>query len=206
MSRYEFSFQIITDKNQDETQTITSTTAFKVPLTFGTRSRQLSAPGGTTSTSTRLPLSLANMSFGERIGSRLTLRQGSECTDRPDSGFDSKDEEEVRSSSSGGDRSVLVGSFSSSSHNTTTDGQDIPPLIRPSSRGTQYQDQQHVSEPISEEVITRVNHITNENTATEEGNAGVGEESSSSPEVSNQISRQASIRQPVIRKRRFNAP
>ena len=109
----------------EETPTITSTTTFKVPLIVNTRSRQLSAPGGVTSSSMRLPTNLANMSFGGGGGGRITLRQGSECTDRPDSGFDSKDEEEVRSSSSGGDRSVLVGSFSSSSHNTTQEGHDI---------------------------------------------------------------------------------
>ena len=175
-----------------------------MPLLLNTRSRQLSAPGGVMSSSARLPSNLVNMSFGGGIGSRLTLRQGSECTDRPDSGFDSKDEEEVRSSSSGGDRSVLVGSFSSSSHNTTQEGQDLPPLIRPSSRGLPYQEQQHVSEPISEEALSRVNSGANEDNT--EKTEVASEESSSSPEVSAQISRQASTRQPVIRKRRFNAP
>ena len=188
----------------EETPTITSTTTFKVPLIVNTRSRQLSAPGGVTSSSMRLPTNLANMSFGGGGGGRITLRQGSECTDRPDSGFDSKDEEEVRSSSSGGDRSVLVGSFSSSSHNTTQEGQDLPPLVRPSSRGHQYQEQQHVSETISEEVLSRGNNGANENVAVT--NEAVSEGSSSSPEVTTEISRQASIRQPVIRKRRFNAP
>ena len=94
------------------------------------------------SNATKLPISLANMSFGGGMGSRITLRTGSECTDRPDSGFDSKDEEEVRSSTSGGERSLLVGSFSSS-HNTTQEGQDLPPLIRPSSRGQICQVRSH---------------------------------------------------------------
>ena len=85
------------------------------------------------------------MSFGGGIGSRITIRQGSECIDRPDSGFDSKDEEELRSSTAGSDRSVLIGSFSSSSHNTTQDGQEIPPLIRPSSRETPYQESQQAN-------------------------------------------------------------
>ena len=169
------------------------------------RSRQLSAPGGVMSSSTRQPSSLTNMSFGGGIGSRFTFRQGSECIDRPDSGFDSKDEsEEVRSSTTGSDRSVLVGSFSSSSHNTTQEGQEIPPLIRPSSRGAPYQESQHVAEPISEEVLSKGNSVTTENNT--ENIEASSEEKASSPEVSAQISRQASIRQPVIRKRRFNAP
>ena len=167
------------------------------------RRRQLSAPSGAMSSSSMHP-SLTNMSFGGGIGSRITIRQGSECIDRPDSGFDSKDEEELRSSTAGSDRSVLIGSFSSSSHNTTQDGQEIPPLIRPSSRGTPYQESQQVAEPIREEELSRVNIVNNpESTENVEGS---GEESASSPEVSAQISRQASIRQPVIRKRRFNAP
>merc|ERR1719412_538733 len=111
------------------------------------------------SSSTRQPSSLTNMSFGGGAGSRITFRQGSECIDRPDSGFDSKDEEELRSSTAGSDRSVLIGSFSSSSHNTTQEGQEIPPLIRPSSRGAPYQEPQHVSEPISEEVLSKGNSV-----------------------------------------------
>merc|ERR1712150_315519 len=115
-----------------------------------------------------------------------------------------KDEEEVRSSTTGSDRSALVGSFSSSSHNTTQEGQEIPPLIRPSSRGAPYQEPQHVSEPISEEVLSKGNSVATENNT--ENIEASSEENASSPEVSAQISRQASIRQPVIRKRRFNAP
>ena len=156
------------------------------------------------SSSPRLPTNLANMSFGGGIGGRITLRQGSECIDRPDSGFDSKDEEEVRSSSSGGDRSVLVGSFSSSSHNTTQEGQDLPPVVTPSSRGHQCQEPQHVSETISEEILSQTNSGANETIAV--SNEAVSEEGSSSPDVATEISRQAPIRQPVIRKRRFNAP
>ena len=188
----------------DENATITSTTAFKVPLLMNPRTRQLSAPGGVMSTSTRQLSNLANMSFGGGIGSRINLRQGSECIDRPDSGFDSKDEEELRSSTAGSDRSVLIGSFSSSSHNTTQEGQELPPLIRPCSRDPPYQESQQVSEHISEERIPRENNATNP-TDTENIDAS-SEENASSPEVSTQISRQASIRQPVIRKRRFNAP
>ena len=168
------------------------------------RTRQLSAPGGVMSSSTRQPSSLTNMSFGGGAGNRITFRQGSECIDRPDSGFDSKDEEELRSSTAGSDRSVLIGSFSSSSHNTTQEGQELPPLIRPCSREIQYQEQQQVSESISEEGISRQNSDSNQvNTENVEASS---EDNASSPEVSAQISRQASIRQPVIRKRRFNAP
>ena len=167
------------------------------------RTRQLSAPGGVLSSSTRQPSSLTNMSFGG-AGSRITFRQGSECIDRPDSGFDSKDEEELRSSTAGSDRSVLIGSFSSSSHNTTQEGQELPPLIRPSSREIQYQEQQQVSESIREEGMSRENTTSNQVNA--ENVEASSEDNASSPEVSAQISRQASIRQPVIRKRRFNAP
>ena len=155
------------------------------------------------SNTAKLPISLANMSFGGGMGSRITLRQGSECTDRPDSGFDSKDEEEVRSSTSGGERSLLVGSFSSS-HNTTQEGQDLPPLIRPSSRGQICQVRSNEPEPASEDRVTNDTDEIVENIS--QSHDGASEDTSSSPEVSNQISRQASTRQPVIRKRRFNAP
>ena len=67
------------------------------------------------------------------------------------------------------------------------------------------QHHQQVSQTISEEATTSGNPGDDPITEGENNMAG-SEESSSSPDVTSEISRQAPIRQPVIRKRRLNAP
>ena len=192
----------------DVGDTITSTTSFKTPSVLSTtRTRQLSAPGGIMSSSTRLPATnIFNSSFGiDALGGRITFRQGSECTDRPDSGFDSKDDEEVRSSSSGGASALVSSSFSYSSHNMTQEIGGVEPSSARATLLNAHQHHQQVSETISEEATTSGNPGDDPILEGENNIAGC-EESSSSPDVTTEISRQAPIRQPVIRKRRLNAP